>query len=346
MRTTIPLQSQLAAHRASRPFASRNSSSPFPYAPLALLAAALVSLVGGLWFASFLRAGMVPLAAFVTALLLALHPAILRAALGGPADVFLALFLYALAVALYDLRARAATPDVMAVGLALLALTFSHPLGAAVAFTAAPFLVFAVRPALIANSAVNVVLALIFPTAFAIGAFAYVSWIFPGAGWTFFAAPAESLATWSAGFAHVFGNGVTSFLSLDSSLAILLALALGAPLAVFGLFAMRHRRALVVPALVFVATIIAAASMAVATGLLGDPTGLVTAAPVLAAIVLSRAPRLAERRGFVLALAALGWLGGAAGLAAIDSATAVQLRVALSGGDRERNETLAAGAAT
>ena len=245
---------------------------------LALLAAALVSLVGGLWFASFLRAGMVPLAAFVTALLLALHPAILRAALGGPADVFLALFLYALAVALYDLRARAATPDVMAVGLALLALTFSHPLGAAVAFTAAPFLVFAVRPALIANSAVNVVLALIFPTAFAIGAFAYVSWIFPGAGWTFFAAPAESLATWSAGFAHVFGNGVTSFLSLDSSLAILLALALGAPLAVFGLFAMRHRRALVVPALVFVATIIAAASMAVATGLLGDPTGLVTVA--------------------------------------------------------------------
>ena len=76
--------------------------------------------------------------------------------------MFLALFLYALAFALYDLRARAATPDVTAVGLALLALAFSHPLGAAVAFTAAPFLVFVVRPALIANSAVNVVLTLIF----------------------------------------------------------------------------------------------------------------------------------------------------------------------------------------
>ena len=312
----------------------------------AILAAMLVGFIAGLWFISFRRAGMAARAALVAALLLALHPAILRAALDGPADMLLVLFLFVLAFALYQLRARAATPDVMAAGFALLGLAFSHPLGAAVAFTATPFLVFAVRPALIANSAINVVLALVFPTAFAIGAFAYVSWIFPGAGWTFFAAPAESLAIWSVGFAHFFGDGVAGVASLDAGLAILLVLALGAPLAAFGLFAMRHRRPLVVPALVFVATIIAAASMTVATGLLGDPTALVAAAPVLAAIVLSRAPRLAKRRGFVLALAALGWLGGAAGLVAIDSATATQLRIALSGGDRERNETLAAGAAT
>jgi hypothetical protein len=312
----------------------------------ALLAAALVSLVGGLWFASFLRAGMVPLAAFVTALLLALHPAILRAALGGPADVFLVLFLYTLAVALYDLRARAATPDVMAVGLALLALAFSHPVGAAVAFAAVPFLVFAVRPALIANSAVNVVAALIFPTAFAVGAFAYVSWIFPGAGWTFFAAPAASLAAWSASFADRFGNGVTGALPIDASLAILLTLAIGAPLAAFGLFAVRHRRPLVVPAMVFVATITAAAAMTVATGLFGDPTALAVAAPALAAVVVARVPGMAERRALTPALAALGWLGGAAGLALVDSATVAQLRVALSGGDHERNEALAAGAAT
>lgn len=312
----------------------------------ALLAAALVSVVGGLWFASFLRAGMKPFAAFVTALLLALHPAMLRAALGGPADMFLVLFLFIFAASLYDLRARAATPDVMAVGLALLALAFSHPVGAAIAFTAVPLLVFAVRPTLVANSAANVVLALIFPTSFAVGAFVYVSWIFPGAGWTFFAAPAQSLATWSAGFSHLFDGGVTGVLSIDASLAILLALALGAPLCAFGLFVVRRRRPLVVPALVFIATIIAATATTVATGLFGDPTALVAAAPALAAVVVARAPGFAERRALVLALAVLGWLGGAAGLAFIDSETVMQLRVALSGGDHEREETLAAGAAT
>ncbi len=312
----------------------------------ALLAATLVSLVGGLWFASFLRAGMAPAAAFVTALLLALHPAILQAALGGPADVFLVLFLFAFAAALYDLRARAATPDVMAVGLALLALAFSHPVGAAIAFTAVPFLVLAVRPTLIANSAVNAVLALIFPTAFAVGAFAYVSWIFPGAGWTFFAAPSESLAAWSVGFAHLFGNSVSGALPIEAGLAFLLALGIGAPLAAFGLFAARHRRPLVLPALAYIATIVAAASMIAATDLFGDPTALAVAAPVLAAVVVVRVPGLAGRRALVLALAALGWLGGAAGLAVIGSTTVMQLRVALSSGDHERNEALAVGAAT
>ena len=55
--------------------------------------------------------------------------------------------------------------EVMAVGLALLGLAFSHPIGAAIAFAAMPFLVFAVRPALVANSALNVVVALVFPDA-------------------------------------------------------------------------------------------------------------------------------------------------------------------------------------
>ncbi len=312
----------------------------------ALLAAALDGLVAGLWFVSFRRAGMAPFAASLTTLLLALHPAVLRAALGGPADMFLVLFLFTLAVALYDLRARATTPDVMSVGLALLALAFSHPMGAAIAFTAVPFLVFAVRPTLVANSAINVVVALIFPTVFAVGAFAYVSWIFPGDGWSVFAAPTQSLATWSAGFAHLFGNGVTGALPIDASLAILLALGLGAPLAVFGFLSIRHRRLLVIPALVFIAAILAAAAVTVAAGLFGDPTALAVAAPVLAAVVIVRVPRLAERFALVPALAAVGWLGGAAGLALIDSATVTQLRVAFAGGDHERIEALAAGAAT
>ena len=127
-------------------------------------------------------------------LLIAFHPALLRAVVAGPADMFLAAFLLMLCLALYDLRARSGTSEVMDVGLALMALAFSHPMGAAFAFAAVPFLAFAVRPMLVANSAFNVVVALIFPTFFAIAAFSYVSWIFPGDGWTFFAAPAESLS--------------------------------------------------------------------------------------------------------------------------------------------------------
>ena len=60
MRTTIPLQSQLAAHRASRPFASRNSSSPFPYAPLALLAAATALFAAQSLFAAQTPAAQTP----------------------------------------------------------------------------------------------------------------------------------------------------------------------------------------------------------------------------------------------------------------------------------------------
>ena len=78
----------------------------------------------------------------------------------------LALFLYLFGSALYDLRARSAAPEVMAVGLALLGLAFSHPIGAAIAFAAVPFLIFAVRPVLVASSAFNVVVALVFPTVF------------------------------------------------------------------------------------------------------------------------------------------------------------------------------------
>ena len=145
------------------------------------------------------------------------HPALLRAVIAGPADMFLAAFLLMFCLALYNLRARSGTSEVMGVGLALMALAFSHPMGAAFAFAAVPFLAFAVRPMLVANSALNVVVALIFPTVFAVAAFSYVSWIFPGDGWTFFAAPTESLSLWTAAVSHVFGDGLGNFLALDAS---------------------------------------------------------------------------------------------------------------------------------
>ena len=209
--------------------------------------------------------------------------------------MFLAAFLLMLCLALYDLRARSGTSEVMAVGIALMALAFSHPMGAAFAFAAMPFLAFAVRPMLVANSALNVIIALIFPTFFAIAAFSYVSWMFPGDGWTFFAAPAQSLSIWTAGVARVFGDRLSGFPTLDASLAMGAALAIGAPLAVVMLARVYRRRPLVVPAAVFAAAAIVATAISVMSGFFGDPTAIVVAAPVLAATVVIRVPVARER---------------------------------------------------
>ncbi len=310
----------------------------------ALVAAALFALIAGLWLASLRAAGFARVPAVLAATLLAFHPALLRAEINGPSDMFLAAFLFMLGVSLYDLRARGATTDVMAVGLALLGLAFSHPMGAAIAIAAVPFLAFAVRPMLVANSALNVVVALVFPTLFAVAAFTYISWVFPGAGWSFFAAPGESLATWRVGVAHVFGNGITGSAALDASLATGAAFALGAPIVVVALRAVARRRPLVAPALVFVATVIAAAALTVATGLFGEPTAIAVAAPVLAAVALVRLP--APRPTAVVVLLVAGWVGGGASLLFVDPAAAGHLRAALRGGEPERTDALAAGGAT
>ena len=314
----------------------------------ALVSAGLFALVAGLWFRSFRAANFPLIAAAIITLLLAFSPALLRATVGGPAELCLVLFLYLFGSALYDLRARSTTPEVMAVGLALLGLAFSHPIGAAIAFAAVPFLVFAVRPALVANSALNVVVALVFPTVFAVGAFYYVSWVFPGAGWSFFAAPSESLSTWSAGTARVFGNGFTGLPALDTSVAIVIALALGAPAAVVALGMVHRRRPLIMPALVFAATILTAAAITVATGLVGDPSAIAVAAPVLTAIVVTRVPVVRERIWLFVSLLGIGWFGGAASLAIIDPATVAHVRAMIesSGGDLERLDALAVGGAT
>jgi hypothetical protein len=262
--------------------------------------------------------------------------------------MFLAVFLYLLGAALYDLRARSAAPEVMAVALALLGLTFSHPMGAALACAAVPLLVIAVRPELVATSALNVVVALVFPTVFCVGAFAYMSWVFPGSGWSFLIAPAEGLATWTVGISQVFGRGLTGWFALDACLAVALALALGAPLVPVAIAWVSRRRPLVAPAAVFVAMTIAAAWIAIATGLFGDPAAVAAVPPILAAIVITRVPVVRERFALVLPLLLVGWFGGALGLAFVDPRTAANVNAALEGRgvDHERVAAIGLGGAT
>jgi hypothetical protein len=319
------------------------SGTPTP----ALLAAGILGLLSCVWFRAFCAAGLSLAASASATLLIALHPAMLAACLGGAAEMFLVTFLYLLGGALFALRARTAAPEVMAVSLSLLGLAFSHPIGVAVDVAVVPLLLFAVRPTLVANSAFNVVLALVFPTVFALGAFAYVSWVFPGSGWSFLAAPAESLAGWAAEATKIF-PALTGSLAINAAIAVVVALALGAPIAPVVVARIRERRPLAVPPLVFAGGIVGAAAVTVATGFFGSPSPLVAAAPILAAVIMARVPSVLGGQHIALALLAAGWFGGIPSVAIVAPRAAVQLRTVFdgSGAEQARLDSLSLGGMT
>lgn len=284
----------------------------------ALLAAALAGLIAGVWFMAFRRSGLSSAVAGAATALLAFHPALLRATIAGPSEMLAAGFLFLLSNSLFDLRARGATAEVMIVALSLFGLAFSHPMGAAMTCAAIPYLIFAVRPALVANSAFNVVLALVFPTVFSVAAFTYLSWVFPGNGWSFYSSPAASLATWIAGVTDLFGGGLTGFHGLDTAVGFSLALALSAPFALVAAFSIRRRAPLFSPMAVLAATAITAAAISAGTGWFGDPAAVAVAAPILCAVAIMRIPSARADAGRMLGLLALGWLGGVLALGVVD----------------------------
>lgn len=309
----------------------------------ALVAAAVAGCLAALWFQAFRKTGLSYLIAGAVTLLLIFHPILLRAAVAGPAEMFLALFLYLFGMALFDLRARSGVSEVMKTGLVLLGLAFSHPLGAAMAFSATPFVICAVQPALAAGSALCVELALIFPTAFAFAAFAYVRWIFPGSGWSFFALPAQSLAMWLAGMA---GN-LKAFPVLSPAVVMLIAFVMAAPLVPVAMAWVLRRPPLAAPLLVYSTAVIVAAIGAIVTGSFGDPVPLVAAAPVLGAIVVARIPAVPQRFTIVMPLLLIGWLGGAAAAALVDPRGVTQgLALLDARSDRATRDALALGGAT
>lgn len=79
----------------------------------ALVAAALLAVFAASCFLLFRKAGLPAIAAIFSTILVAFHPALLRAVVAGPGDMFLAVFLLMLCLGLYDLRARSSTSEVM-----------------------------------------------------------------------------------------------------------------------------------------------------------------------------------------------------------------------------------------
>jgi hypothetical protein len=315
--------------------------------PVLLTGAVLALFAGGL-LAAFRRVGVPAIARALMVFLIVLHPAVLRAAIAGPAEMIFAVFLFLFGGALFDLRAQSGASEVMAVGLSLLGLSFSHPMGATITCAAAPLFVLSIHPDAFSKNSMNLLLALLFPTAFCVAAFSYMSWIFPGGGWTFLVAPAEGVATWAAGFANLFGRGLTGLLPLDAGIAVIAAVLLGAPLVPVAIISIWRLRPLLSPALMLVATAAAAAGLAVTTGLFGDPAAIAVMPPVLAAIIIIHMPPVRRRWGIVLAMLVLGWFGGIPGLAVTDPGGAVNVAVALEGRnvDAERIAAINLGNAT
>ena len=300
--------------------------------PVLLTGAVLALFAGGLLI-TLRRIGVPMIAGSLIVLLIVLHPALLRAAIAGPAEMIFAAFLFLLGRALFDLRARSAASEVMAVGLLLLGLSFSHPMGAAIACAAAPLFALSIHPEVFSKSSLNLLVALLFPTAFCIAAFSYMSWIFPGSGWTFLIAPTEGVATWAAGFNNLFGRGLTGSLSLDAGIVVIAAVLIGAPIAPVAIISIWRLRPLRSPTLMFVAMTAAAASLAVTTGVFGDPAAVAVMPPILAAIIIIQMPPVRRRLGIVLTTLVLGWFGGIAGLAIADPGRTVNVAVALEGRD-------------
>jgi hypothetical protein len=195
--------------------------------------------------------------------------------------------------------------------------------------------VFSVRPELLSSWMLNVVLALVFPTLFCVAAFSYMSWVFPGSGWSFLVAPSEGVAIWAAGFSDLFGPGLTGSLALDAAIAVIVTVLVAAPVVPVAIIWVWRRRPLVAPVLVIIAMTALAASLAVLTGLFGAPAAVAVMPPCLAAIIIIRVPLVRERLALVLPLLILGWFGGFAGLAIADPRGTANVRAAL-GGRRSR----------
>jgi hypothetical protein len=346
----MPIGRMLAAY-PTLPFlatALLDSVTPTGTPVPVLLTAAVLGLFAGALFMAARRLDLPPIASTLIVALIVLHPALLRAALAGPAEVLFAVFLFLLGGALFELRARSGAPEVMAVALSLLGLTFSHPIGAAIACAATPLFVFAIRPELFSGTTFNLILALVFPTAFCVAGFAYMSWVFPGSGWTFLVAPAEGVANWAAGFSHLFGRGLTGSLALDAGIAVIATILLSAPLIPFAISVIWRQRPLLAPTLTVVLMGVIAAVLAVTTDLFGDPAAITALPPITAAVLVLRMPPLRQSLAPVLTMLALGWLGGIGGLAIADPSGARNAALALQGRtiDVERMAAIDLGRAT
>ncbi len=273
---------------------------------------------GRLWLVAFRRLGLPLSARPLIILLLALHPAVLRAAIAGPAEMMLAVFLFLLGDALlcFARPQRGARSDGGRAVAARSCLLASDGGGARLRGDPAVRIRRAARNAGRARYSIRSSPCYFRPSS-ALRRFSYMSWVFPGSGWSFLVAPAEGYRQLGArGFSLPVRPRVDR-LARRSTPASPWSSCCCSPRP---WCRWRIGLGLAAPAAGRSCTgdydddRVAAAGIAVLTGLFGDPAALAVMPPMLAALVIIRLPLVRERLAVVLPLLVLGWFGGLAGL--------------------------------
>lgn len=153
--------------------------------PPVVTAALLAALLAATWATTLRAAGYGRWWSVVLMTLVCLHPFFLYQATTGVGAVLLLIAVYWFASAYRASRINGRVTDLMNLALALAFTAFVHPLGALICVLALPFLALALPPALIARSALNSMLVLLFPLLFALGSFAYENALFEDSAFSF-----------------------------------------------------------------------------------------------------------------------------------------------------------------
>ncbi|MFM0619723.1 hypothetical protein PQR37_37325 [Paraburkholderia nemoris] len=285
------------------------SSLPPPVVTAALLAA----LLAATWTSALRAAGYGRWCSVVLTVLICLHPFFLYIATTGVDAILLLIAVYWFAAAYCASRIKGRVTDLMNLALALAFTAFVHPLGALICVVALPFLALALPPALIARSALNSMLVLLFPLLFALGSFAYENALFEDSATAFLRnlfghVPAVVRA--GQGFAVPHSDPLAWCIVIGVAV---LTLAAAVPIALVPLLRRPQGRGLArpIPALFALASV-AVASVgieAVTNGGTANPSALLKmAAPfvALAAVAVRHWPSSPRCRGAVAALLLAG----------------------------------------
>ena len=194
--------------------------------PPIFTAALLAALLAAMWVSALRAGGYGRRWSVVLTALVCLQPFFLYVTTTGVSAMLLLVAVYWLGTAYVASRTRGRVTDFMSLAFALAFTAFVHPLGAIVCVLALPFLAFALPPELIARSAVNSMLVLLFPLLFALGSFAYENALFQ-------ASAATLLSSVVGRFAAVLRAD-----QADARLSALVEIA--GPFAALSVVAMRH----------------------------------------------------------------------------------------------------------
>lgn len=285
---------------------------------LPLITALFFALMIAGWLRAFRSAGLSWSVALGAAMLLASNPVLMRSVAEGPGWASLHAGLSMLAVGLFNLRRDHRITDVILVALSLPVILMSQPVGLVFVVAAVPFIALCVPEAQMRRSISGVMITLLFPAAFVLGGFAYVNWIFNGDAFAFLGQ-----------FADI---PITPPLPPSALLIALAGMVASAP--ILPAIVVRARRQIGVrrASMAIGGFALACAVLCWLTQTMPEPVQVAALAIPMAMAAATRWPRnRARSETLVLAMLALGWVGGAVTLWQARDIESANLRAVLTG---------------